>query len=142
MRAYFLALNSKPGTWYDTNATRGSWPIYSEEAEDYVYDLILTAAGRWVKEWEIVGDGPTPIQRVEMTAHDAAVALLVSNHDDAHQEHFGPIAEPEAAPEMLLRSVRVDDEVWQAAKRVAAAHGMSVSDLVRTGLTHEIATRT
>jgi predicted transcriptional regulator len=42
-------------------------------------------------------------------------------------------------PKTPQRSIRIDDELWTAAKSVAKANQESVSDIIRTALQHYIA---
>jgi hypothetical protein len=95
-------------------------------------ELYLTAGGRWVLgAWSnVTRQGCVP-QRYEFISQEAALEWLRIN-DHLVNEYVAEDRE-ESGP-TPLRTVRVDDALWDAVRVAARIDGRSVSEIIREAL--------
>lgn len=127
------------GTWFDADrATRygDGRPNDATEHETLYY----TASGRWIlnawSRWE--GTPPTYTEIPEAAAFDW---LIANDHAEVvDQINAGALAAREvghgATPQ---RTIRIADDLWQAAQDRARAEGTDASELIRRLLTAYLA---
>lgn len=104
--------------------------------------LVRTAGGRWVLNRWSQWDGS--VEQWVYVDDDAAREWLVrigGGRADAAIARYLPGTPDEVGPpgETPKRTIRVSDEVWQAASDAARAKGTTVSELIRQALSELVA---